>query len=338
MNEIYFQVSKDGHSVAGCEITELVIPEGITTIEEEAFSNMKALKRVKLPSTLTTIKDSAFAGCESLEEINIPASLSMIENAAFLMCSSLKNVNIEPGNQHFVVDHGILYSSDRSIFIRALNSPENSTITLGSKQKMHHVGAITACPSVEHITFTDSAQMIPENSFCQCSNLKHVDLLEGLVCIGRTAFYGTAIENIDIPNSVKEIQEGAFASCKSLSRVTIPKNVQVISTHTFDRCISLKEVMVSDNLCLIEDDAFNGCHDELSIIVPDGKIVGTYIDDRRIKDYVCSRTYKYSKDKILFVPLDIADNIKGGKVLNYIETMEKIDIINSNCWGNDDSE
>ena len=53
----------------GCSITDVVIPEGVTTIEQSAFNYCQSLKTVSLPSTLTKIDLFGFNGCDALSDI-----------------------------------------------------------------------------------------------------------------------------------------------------------------------------------------------------------------------------------------------------------------------------
>ena len=55
-------------------ITEVVLPEGLTTIGKYAFLNHSNLRTVSIPSTLTTIGVSAFSGCSKLKEMKVLAT------------------------------------------------------------------------------------------------------------------------------------------------------------------------------------------------------------------------------------------------------------------------
>ena len=66
-----------------CSVETLIIEEGVTKIELEAFLNCKNLKAVTLPNTLDYVWDMAFCGCDSLKEIKIPSGTGRICEAAF---------------------------------------------------------------------------------------------------------------------------------------------------------------------------------------------------------------------------------------------------------------
>lgn len=64
------------------------LPEGLRTVEEEAFAGAAA-KRVKLPPTVQSIRARAFADCPNLKGIYIPPSCSDIAPDAFSGCAGL---------------------------------------------------------------------------------------------------------------------------------------------------------------------------------------------------------------------------------------------------------
>lgn len=80
--------------LSGEEITNLVIPEGVTSIGNYAFTDCSSVTRVTLPSSLTSIGENAFTRCEGLTNIALPSSLKSIGNRAFVSCESLTNITI----------------------------------------------------------------------------------------------------------------------------------------------------------------------------------------------------------------------------------------------------
>ncbi len=82
--------------VALNDLTELVIPNGVSKISGYAFYNCKSLTSVTIPDNVTSIGRDAFAGCNSLTSIIIPNSVQYIGGYAFAGCNSL--INVEIGN------------------------------------------------------------------------------------------------------------------------------------------------------------------------------------------------------------------------------------------------
>ena len=70
-------------------VEEVVVEDGIQTIESNTFSGYSNLKWVTLPNTVTVIKFDAFSGCYNLKAITLPKSLKGIKGFAFRDCYSL---------------------------------------------------------------------------------------------------------------------------------------------------------------------------------------------------------------------------------------------------------
>lgn len=82
---------------AGIVPANLVIPEGVTAIEQSAFWECKALESVTIPEGVTELNPGAFAGCASLVSVAIPSSVTTIGRNAFENCASLASVTIAEG-------------------------------------------------------------------------------------------------------------------------------------------------------------------------------------------------------------------------------------------------
>lgn len=76
------------------DITNVVIPDNVTTIGNNAFIYYTNLQSVIIPSSVTKIGDSVFYACTSLESINIPNSVTTIGDFAFAGCTNLTDIII----------------------------------------------------------------------------------------------------------------------------------------------------------------------------------------------------------------------------------------------------
>lgn len=72
--------------------TEVVIPEGVTSIGDYAFIGCSSLTEVVIPERVTSIGDYAFADCSSLSGMTLPKGLISIGYEAFCGCSGLEYI------------------------------------------------------------------------------------------------------------------------------------------------------------------------------------------------------------------------------------------------------
>lgn len=161
----------------GKELNELIIPNGITTINPYVFNNCQRFDRLVIPSSVTTIGDYAFAGCGDLDNIvfKSPVNLQSIGTGSFARCISLTNVTI----------------------------PDCIT-SLGT-------GAFRECTNLVNIKLPVGLTELPSNMFYGCTSLPSIDLPETLKKIGNWAFYNcSALTRIDIPASVEFIGTEPF--------------------------------------------------------------------------------------------------------------------------------
>ena len=61
------------------QLKEVIIPEGITSIEQNAFEGCISLESITLPSSIKYIGPNAFADCKDLKEVVLPDSISDID-------------------------------------------------------------------------------------------------------------------------------------------------------------------------------------------------------------------------------------------------------------------
>lgn len=90
------QDSDCGYSIIDNSDTIVNVPEGVTSLNNYAFSGCSSLTNITLPSTLQTIGNAAFAQT-SITSINIPSSVTSIGGYAFMRCTNLKSVILPQG-------------------------------------------------------------------------------------------------------------------------------------------------------------------------------------------------------------------------------------------------
>ena len=88
--------------------------------------------------------------------------------------------------------------------------------------------------------------------------------------IGRSLFNGNDISSVEIPDTVKEIQDYAFSSNINLKSVKLPKNLESIGTNAFFNCPSLESIELPATLKEISVYAFSAAGFK-SVTIPESK-------------------------------------------------------------------
>ena len=117
------------------------LPRRTTKIAESAFKDCKKITELILPSGLTTIGDKAFSGM-NLTNIEIPAELERLSPDVFAYCSKLTEITVDEENTVFAAADGVLCDKNKEKVI--VCPPGLEKIVLSEKIKSIEAGAITA--------------------------------------------------------------------------------------------------------------------------------------------------------------------------------------------------
>ena len=209
-------------------VTELIIPEGVTSIGNYTFNNCNSLVAMNIPESVTSIGKNAFKGCCNLTNINIPEAVKSIGEHAFYNCSGLININI-PEYVTSIGEHTFYNCSS----LIAINIPGTSQLA-----------------------------SIGKYAFCGCSSLSAINIPQNVACIGEHAFYNCSnLIAINIPETsqLTSIEKCAFGNCSNLTAINIPEVVTSIGDYAFEYCSSLTSINIPEVVISIGGYAFIGC-------------------------------------------------------------------------------
>ena len=239
-------------------MTNITIPQGVTTIANNAFCGCKGLTNITIPEGVTTIPDSAFYNCAGLTNITIPESVTSIGHCAFMGCSGLTNITIPQGVTI------IAYNA-----FACCSGLTNITILEGLTTISN--GAFALCTGLTSITIPESVATIGKNAFYSCSELTSITIPEGVTTIDEAAFMGcSGLTNVTIPESVTTIGAVAFCRCSGLTSIAIPERVTSIGVNAFQKCTGLTSVTIPESVTTIGSYAFDECTGLTSITIPEG--------------------------------------------------------------------
>ena len=232
---------------ARCTALETVtLHEGLTTVWDRAFEGCTRLREISLPSTVKVIRDEVFDGCISLTHLDWPAGVTTISTAlhgsglteftvpdtvtaigyrAFEGCSRLQTVIIPDS----VTSLGYSVFADTPS-LESVEIPESITeLPNGCFERSglrevalpdtltvigHH--AFADCRRLERVTIPESVRVMEQGAFYCASALREVNIPAGLEKLPYHAFYKTALTEMTVPATIREVDDMAFAGCQDL--------------------------------------------------------------------------------------------------------------------------
>ncbi|MBQ0075236.1 MAG: leucine-rich repeat protein [Prevotella sp.] len=255
----------------GCSgLTSLTIPNSVTSIEGSAFQDCSGLTSVTIPNSVTSIGSNTFYRCSGLTSVTIPNSVTSIGSNTFWGCSGLTSVTI-PNSVTSIINYAFRGCSG----LTSVTIP-NSVTSIGDE-------TFSSCSGLTSVTIGNNVTSIGSNAFYCCFGLKIVinysdlNITKGSNGNGYVAYYADKVINateqmvndgdflysdsektkllaymgasvsVEIPNSVKEIEEYSFAGNTKLTSLRLGSNVQKIGTNAFKSCTNLVKVFIMAN-------------------------------------------------------------------------------------------
>lgn len=263
-------------------ITELVIPDCVTGIGNNAFNDCGDLISVTVPNNVKWIGEGAFGNCRSLKEMRLP----------FVGRSG------SAGGYESVFGYIFGYYTAESAW-----SGSTCQYWDDSASKYHKYYNYFIPETLKEVTITGSHD-IPYHAFYNCNMLTSVTIGNGVKKIGEESFKNCGGISVTIPSSVQRIYYSAFeySSCASVNYAgTIDQWAQIafdtadanplnrggnlyinnelvtkanittatsINSYAFYGCKSLTSVTIGESVTVINKEAFYGCNNLEEITLP----------------------------------------------------------------------
>lgn len=288
-------------AISGKTLTEVTLPETVTTLKISAFCNCDALKKIVLNEGLTTIENTAIIFCPKLTEIVIPRSIEVIGPDCFIHnCPALEKITIPEDHPVYKVIDGVLFNQEEKILLCYPAGKKDKEYQIPEGTEILGYGAFSDS-KLSKITLPDSITTI-DGAFLKCNNLKEISIPAGVTKIGYMG--GTempklerfvvdennpAYESIDgvlygkidhtlysypfgrkgntyeVIDGTEKISSSVFKESK-LTEVKIPETLKELGPYAFLRS-KIKKIILPDDLETIGYNAFNDT-DITSINIP----------------------------------------------------------------------
>ena len=281
-------------------VTDLAIPDSVTSIGRYAFYFCYSLTNITIPG-VTSIGKDAFAGCRNIETAIIPTNAistmstgklktvvinggESIGNNAFSGCRSLTSIII-PNSVTSIAYYAFKDCTRLTIYCEATRKPSGWSYDWNyskcpvvwdyKNNEVANDGYTYATIDGIRYKLKDGNAMVvyqynTSGAIKISSSVQYKGVRYSVTSIVDDAFYNCiGLTSITIPNSVTSIGEGAFYNCIGLTSITIPNSVTSIGEGAFYNCIGLTSITIPNSVTSIGEGVFYNCSRLTSVIIPD---------------------------------------------------------------------
>ena len=152
------------------------------------------------------------------------------------------------------------------------NITGNNTVevTYSDRDNNTYSGSISVPETVTNNGTEYSVTTIGESAF-KGSAVTSVSMPESITSIGRYAFSGCQnLESVTLPETLTTLGSDAFSGCQNLESVALPESLTTLGGSAFKSCSSLKAVKIPSKVTAIPDDCFYDCSSLESVTIPEG--------------------------------------------------------------------
>ena len=242
--------------------TSISIPDGVQTIEPDAFAGAQLLQSVTISSTVAIIGERAFADCSALKTVKTfwPEPIEVPANTFEGVDLSAATLNVPNGSDEAYKaaevwkDFGNVTTFKLFIIFQDPNVEkicvDNWDLNGDGRLGYTEAAAVTSLGDVfkgntEITSFSELAEFtkvteIPDSAFFGCTSLKTFGVPNGLKRFGKSAFEGCSVLKMPpLTTALQEFAERSFFDCDGLTTVAIHPNIKRIGDGAFGNCSSL---------------------------------------------------------------------------------------------------
>lgn len=231
----------------------------VTGISDFEFTDCDFLTSIEIPNSVKYIGKVAFSSCSSLKEIVIPESVTRIGERAFSSCSVLTSVEIKTNSA--ILGENVFLNCDSLIYniydnVKYLGNNDNPYVLLVEPMD----DSVTSCE------ISNNTKIIASYAFVDCKTLTNIELPNGVEVVGEGAFpdYGSLVYNIYDNAKYLGNKDNPYvllvkALNKNITSCEINNNTKIIDIKAFEYCSSLTNVKIPNGVTTIGDYAFFEC-------------------------------------------------------------------------------
>ena len=240
-------------------VTDIIIPDGITSIGPWKFEGLTELRSITIPDSLTSINRDAFRNCISLENIFYAGSEEQWNDITIGSGNDLLSeveIIYNYGDDTALLPYLTYEISDDKVEITGCDTSATGYLIIPDTIEGYPVTSIGAeafsgCTGLTGVTIPGSVTRIGSRAFYDCTGLKGVHIPElkpwcytefedihanPLYYAKNLYIDGKSVIFLVITDDITSIGNWAFYNCAELQSLVIPNSVTSIGESAFDEC------------------------------------------------------------------------------------------------------
>ena len=176
---------------------------------------------VVIPDGVTTVEKSAFNGKTGITSITVPASVTKISPNAFDTCTALAEFRTKGTGGSFSVRNGVLYSADGKTIVRVPINYSAARFVVPASVKTVGSYALYKCRNISCVTVDYGPTVISAHAVQNLPKLEVLTVSNTVTDIGSAGVsYNAALRYVNFRGRPAGVSSDAFTGCTSLASVT----------------------------------------------------------------------------------------------------------------------
>ena len=267
-------------------VSDVVVSNGVSMIEDSAFENGYFLKKIQLPESIAYIGNDAFKNCNDVTIYGIPGSYAeQYANEKGINFTAIEVQDTDTGSDTDTesdTDTSVKVEEDEN-FEYIVNDDNTATITKNKQVNETDIFVPSVIRGHEVSGIGEGAFASDEPN---TSQIKSVRIVDGLTHIDNNAFKNcTSLESIKLPSTLKTIGDDAFSNVTSMQEVVLPEGLKTIGNNNFTGMYDFFSADMPYSLKSIGDNCFKGITGS-SLSVYKDSVAEQYAKDNNIASLV----------------------------------------------------